>query len=71
MTDRYNYLIVGLEKDVRQDDAQDIIAAIKQLRGVLNVKPNVSNSDAWIAAERARIELGDKLLKVLNEAKLS
>lgn len=65
MTDRFNALIVVLEKDIREDDAQAIIAAIGQLRGVLSVKGNVADIQTQIAQDRVRHELGGKLLEVL------
>lgn len=65
MTDRYNALTVVLEQDTRDDDAQALIQAIAQLRGVLKVEPNVARVADFVGQERARHELGQKLLKVL------
>lgn len=66
MTDRFNTLTVVLEKDTRDDDAQAIIQAILQLRGVLNVTGNVVDPSSWGAEERARIDLGKKILAILK-----
>jgi hypothetical protein len=66
MSDRYNSLIVYLEKDLKDEDAEPLIEAIKQFRGVLGVQPNVSDMLTHLAEERARRELIDKLWKVLN-----
>jgi len=71
MSDRYNYLIVVLEKDLKDEDAQPLLEAIKCLRGVLSVTPNISDSDAWAAEERVRRELTEKLWRVLREEKTS
>lgn len=65
MTDRFNSLTVVLEQDIREDDAETIIAAIRQLRGVLIVTGNVSDITTHVAKERARHELGERLLEVL------
>jgi len=65
MTDRYYALTVVLEKDMRDDDAESIINAIGMIKGVLSVKGNISNPETWVAEERARIDLGQKLLKVV------
>lgn len=65
MTDRLKGLIVTFEKDFRDDDAEHLIDAIRMLRGVLSVKPLVSNIDDHIAQERVRRELGEKLLTVV------
>lgn len=65
MTDRYNALTVVLEKDIREDDAEVLVSAIKQLRGVLSVEGNVSTAESHIAHERVRQELAKKLWEVL------
>jgi hypothetical protein len=67
MSDRYNYLIVVLEHDLKDEDAHPLLAAIKCLRGVLSVTPNVSDPNAWAAEERVRRELTEKLWRVLHE----
>lgn len=65
MTDRLNALTVVLETDIRDDDAETLIAAIRQLRGVLSVTGNVVEIGDHIAQERARRDLGEKLWQVL------
>lgn len=67
MTDRYNALTVVLERDIRSDDAEDLITAIQQLRGVASVRPHVSDITSHMAEERARMDLQEKLWKVLRE----
>jgi len=69
MTDRFYALTVALEKDIRSDDAESILEAIKMIKGVRNVKPLVANPDTWMAEERARHELTMKLWEVLNPMK--
>lgn len=69
MTDRYNYLTVALEKDVRSDHAEDLIKAITMLRGVLKVEPNVVNPGDWTTETRVRSELGAKLFEVVYPKK--
>lgn len=66
MTDRYNALIVVLEQDTRSDDAEATIAAIRQIKGVLSVEPNVADSTDHIAQMRVRTEISEALLKVLH-----
>lgn len=65
MTDRLNGVWVAFENDIREDDAESLINAIKRLRGVLSVKTNVVDFNGWIAEERVRRELGEKLLSIL------
>lgn len=65
MTDSYHTLTVVLERDTRTDDAEALIAAIRQMRGVLSVAGVVVSLESHMAQDRARRELGDKLLAVL------
>ena len=65
MTDRYHSLTVVLEKDIRDDDAQSIINAIKMVKGVLSVKPHVSDFTSLMAEDRARRDLEEKILQVI------
>ena len=67
MTDRINALTVILDQDIRDDDAQALINAIKQLRGVLDVTPHVASFEDAIATSRARQELIDKVWKAITE----
>lgn len=57
MTDRHNAILVVLDHDMRDDDSQRLIDAIKQLRGVCNVVPNVADPMSRIAETRARQSL--------------
>lgn len=67
MSDRYNYLTVILEHDLKDEDAEPLIEAIKCFRGVLTVKANVVDMLALMTEERVRNELKDRLWRVLNE----
>lgn len=69
MTDRINALTVVLETDMRDDDAEGLISAIKQLRGVLTVESNVRNMNDLVAQERARDEMRQKLIDILYPPK--
>jgi hypothetical protein len=65
MTDRYNAFLVVMDRDIREDDAEDIITALKQIKGVIDVQPNIADFDSHIAHERARQELAEKLWRIL------
>ena len=65
MTDRYHTLTVVLEQDIRTDDAENLLKAIKQLRGVGSVTGVVSDLVSNMAEQRARQNLGNKLWDVL------
>ncbi len=66
MTDRFNTLTVSLEHNIREDDAETLVSAICQLKGVLSVSGNVTSSTEWCAEERVRAELSKKLWAVLH-----
>lgn len=65
MTDRFNALTVVLEKNIREDDAEAIILAISQLRGVASVEGNVADMASYIAKEQAMHELRGKMMDIL------
>ena len=66
MTDRFHSLTVVLEHDMREDDAESLLQAIRHLRGVLSVKGEVASPDTWMAESRARWDLRQKLTEVLK-----
>jgi len=53
MTDRYCAPTVVLDKDIRSDDAEAIINAIKMVKHVLDVKPQVTG-DVTIVTKDGR-----------------
>ena len=65
MTDRYYALTVILEKDTRDDDAERLIEAIQMIKGMQEVKPLIADPSTWMAEQRSRRGLGDKLWQVL------
>lgn len=65
MTDRINALIVVLEDSIRVDDAEPLMAAIRQLRGVAAVGVNVADHDSYIAYSLARAKLVEQLYAAL------
>ncbi len=67
MTDRLNGLTVVFEENMRDDDADAIISAIGQLRGVLKVVPEVADHDSYVSDTRARYSLLEALQKTAIE----
>lgn len=65
MSNRYHSLTVVLKENLREDDAEPILAAIRQLRGVLSVTGVVVDPTSHMAQERAKCDLGKKLIDVL------
>ena len=68
MTDRVNSLTVVLEEDMRIDDVQSLIEAIRHFRNVLSVDVNISNIETHIAKSRAKHELQMKLWETLKDS---
>ena len=66
MTDRYNALTVVLDRDIRDDDAECILNAIRMIKGVRSVTGNVADMESHIAEQRVRHELEQKLMSVLR-----
>ena len=66
MTDRLGSLTVVLEHDIRDDDAESLMNAIRQLRCVLSVKGDVSDPTDYIARSRVTSEIRKKLFKALE-----
>lgn len=66
MTDRVSALIVTLERDIRIDDVEVLVDAIKMLRGVMTVETHISNIEQHIAEERVRREFRQKLYEALK-----
>jgi hypothetical protein len=62
-----NSFTVVLDFDRRDDDAQPIMDAILQIRGVLRVSPNISSIDTHIAESRANTAAAQRLIDVADE----
>ena len=65
MTDRIHSLTVTLERDIREDDLDQITNAIKMIKGVLSVAEHVADSASYMAEMRARAELGKKVMDII------
>ena len=68
MTGRIKGFTVTLDKDIRIDDVQPLLDAVKMLKGVIDVTPSVSNGDDYI--NRMQIETDLKKLKTLGSKAL-
>lgn len=66
MTDRYNSLTVILDREIREDDAQQLMNAIRCLKGVIDVSGNVADYESYAAYSKARYDLMQKLADVLK-----
>lgn len=67
MTDRHAGYLVTLTGDVREDDAEAIITALRMVKGVATVKPVPADIDQAIAEDRARIAFRVKLYDLAGD----
>lgn len=67
MTDRHSGYVVTLREDIREDDAEPTLTALRMIHGVLSVKPIVGGIEVAMAEERAKAELRRRLLDLLEE----
>lgn len=67
MTDRHTGYLVILDKDVRDDDAEWIINAMRMIKGVRKVEPIIGNPDIQIAESRARLEIRQRVFDALTD----
>ncbi len=65
MTDRVAAFTVVLDQNIRIDDVEFIVNAIKAIRHVQSVKPIVSNYELHIAEERVRREIYGKIFDIV------
>jgi hypothetical protein len=67
VTDRHCGYTVVLDREVREDDSEHIINAIKMIRGVLDVTPVVSDVEHHIARRHTLQEMRKKLWDALED----
>lgn len=66
MTDRYNSFTVVLDKEIREDDAEHIMNAIRCLKGVIDVSGNVADYASHAAYTKARYDIAEKIWAALK-----
>jgi hypothetical protein len=69
MTDRHAGYVVVLNTDRREDDSEATLAAIRQIKGVLSVRPVEATYEVHIAEERADQVWRDRVLDMLGRAR--
>lgn len=66
MTDRIVGYTITLDKDMREDDAENILSAICMLKGVLSVTPTKGDPMGQMIAQRVKREVITALLALLQ-----
>lgn len=67
MTDRAKGCYVSFDRDIRVDDVEWMVNAIKMIKGVSGVELSITDSGDWMAREHVKTEIKDKLLTLYRE----
>ena len=67
MTDRHAGYIVTLSRDIREDDAEAVITALKMVKGVVGVEALVADPGLHMAEMRIGTEVRQKLYQFIQE----
>jgi len=67
MTDRIKGFTVTLTDDIRIDDVQPLLDAVKMLKGVASVDVSVTNMDDHMNRQMISMEFKTKLYDVLKD----
>jgi hypothetical protein len=67
MTDRINGFTVVLEKDLRDDDFEQLQQAVLMLKGVSSIVPNIVDSGDTISRIQAMSDIRTKLYSFIVE----
>jgi hypothetical protein len=65
MSDRIKGFVVTLEKDIRDDDADEVKRAIAMIKGVASVDSSVANADDHINRMQIRTEIANNIFSAL------
>lgn len=67
MNERHAGYVVTLTEDLDDEAAQQVLNALRMIKGVLSVEPITASLDVHIGTERARSEIRGKLLDLLRD----
>lgn len=69
MTTRHGGYVVVFEDDIREDDAQQIISALRLIKGVIDVVPFQSGTTVGeiVTGTRLRTKYEERLVEVIKE----
>lgn len=67
MSDKVKGFVVALENDLREDEIEHVINAIKMVKGVVNVEPIKTTSHDQIFQLRIKAEMRNKFYDFIKE----
>lgn len=65
MTDRYKGFLVTVQGELRSDEADNIINALKMVKGVENVFPYVKEAEDYMMEGKAKRDAYNDILQVI------
>jgi hypothetical protein len=67
MTDRIKGFTITLQKDIRDDDMNQILTTLKMIKYVVDVEPVIFTGEDRMAEQRLKAELRGKVYEFLKE----
>jgi hypothetical protein len=65
MTDRIKGVTVTLDENIREDDAEAILNAIRMIKGVIDVDAHIADINHYMAVAQAKNEIRQDMIGVL------
>lgn len=66
MSDRICGFVVILEKDLREEGADQLMQSIRLLKGVVDVRPQIADLETNIGYSRGKLAIKEKLMEFLR-----
>ena len=63
---RHHAYTVVLAKELKDEDSEEVLQAIRMIKGVADVVPHVADHAFYVGREQARMKLQQELWDVLN-----
>jgi hypothetical protein len=67
MSDKIKGFLVTFEKDISEENFEQVKNAVAHIRNVQSVKPYITKIEDYMLYERAQSELGNKLLAFVRK----
>lgn len=68
MSNRHHSYTVVLDHELKDEDSEEVIQAIKMIKGVTQVVPHIADGGFYIAREQAKIDLRQQMWDLLHPA---
>lgn len=67
MTDRFKGFLVTLDDEIREDDAEAILTALRMIKGVFMVNPYINGMEDWMMYEKGVWDTRMAISKFMTE----